>query len=149
MCPGVSFITKVQPSWIKSNFYFQILPRTGFFSEIYKIFNSTFENTNNSVKYLRNRWQSFMAVKSISKRKYENKNSIKSQLVRYMCHADTCVSHEIKDVQVLQFYLQLADTVCAKKLFTNQRHLLFRKLCKISLILENLLLLCLYFRQSR
>ena len=28
---GISFIIKVQASWIKSNFYAQILPRTGVF----------------------------------------------------------------------------------------------------------------------
>ena len=31
LCAGVSFIIKVQASWIKSNFYAQILPSTGVF----------------------------------------------------------------------------------------------------------------------
>ena len=31
LCAGVSFIMKVQASWIKSNFYVQILPGTGVF----------------------------------------------------------------------------------------------------------------------
>ena len=29
--------------------------------------------------------------------KYEGKKSIKSQPIRYICHADTCVLHEIRD----------------------------------------------------
>ena len=41
--------------------------------------------------------------------------SIKSQPVKYMCHADTYVSHEIRDEQILQFSFQLTDTVGAKK----------------------------------
>ena len=44
----------------------------------------------------------FIEVKSfitdaILKRKYESKKSIKSRPVRYMCHANTCVPHEIRD----------------------------------------------------
>ena len=67
-----------------------------------------------------------------------------------LCHADTCISHEIRDEQMIQFSLQLADTVGSKKTqSTNQRCPLFRKLGKVSLIFENLLFLYLYQRQSR
>ena len=45
------------------------------------------------------------------------KKKIKSQPVRYMCHAEKSrVSHEIRDEQILQFSLQLADTVGAKRI---------------------------------
>ena len=77
---------KVQTAWIKSIFYADILPSQVFFSEICESFINTFDNTNNSVELLQNRWCIFMAVKlfiidTIFKRKYESKKSqIKSNL---------------------------------------------------------------------
>ena len=43
-------------------------------------------------------WQwSSLITDTIFKRKYESKKSVKSQPVRYMCHGDACVPHEIRD----------------------------------------------------
>ena len=36
-------------------------------------------------------------------------------LIHVMCHADTCVPHEIRDEWILQVSLQLVDTVGASK----------------------------------
>ena len=57
--------------------------------------------------------------------------------------------HDIRDEQILQFSLQLADTIGTKVFFANQKCLLFRKLGNISLIFEIFLLLYLYLRYSR
>ena len=84
-----------------------------------------------------------------SKESMKVKESIKYQPVRCMCRVDTCVSLEIRDEQILQFSLQLTDTIGAKKLYANQRYPLFQTLGKINLIFENLILLYLYLRQSR
>ena len=53
---------------------------------------NTFDNTNNSVEHLRNRWRMFMAVKlfitdTIFNRKYEGK---KSQIKSNLNLVDTC-----------------------------------------------------------
>ena len=93
MCAGVSFIMKVQTSWIKLNFYIQILPGTGVFQWNLRNFNTIFEKTNNSVEHLPNRWRFFYGRKvhllltPFSKESMEVKKSIKSQPVRYMCLA--------------------------------------------------------------
>ena len=107
MCAEVSFIMKVQGSWkfhawIKSNFYVHILPDM-FSNKICKILNNTFANTSNSVEHLRNRGRFFYGSKvhslliPFSKESMKVKKSVKSQSVRCMCHADTIVSHEIRD----------------------------------------------------
>ena len=36
-------------------------------------------------------------------------------LIHVMCHADTCVPHEIRDEWILKVSLQLVDTVGASK----------------------------------
>ena len=72
---------KLQTSWIKSNFYVQVLLVTGVFRWNLWIFNNTFENTNNFVEHLQNRCYFFIAAKFIhywyhfekkSKKEYQN-----------------------------------------------------------------------------
>ena len=48
------------------------------------------------------------------------KKSIKSQPVRYMCHIGTCDPHDIRDELILQFCLQLRDTIGATKVFSQR-----------------------------
>ena len=102
-------------------FTFKFYPAQVFSSEICENFNNTFDNTNNSVEHLRNRWRLFYGSKihssliPFSEECMKVKKSIKSQPVRYMCHADTCVLHEIRNEWILQFSFQLTNTVGAKK----------------------------------
>ena len=106
-------------------------PGTGVFQEICEIFNNTFENTKTFAKQVTIFYCSKVHSLPIpfSKESMKVKRSIKSQPVRYMCHADTCVSHEIRDEQTLQFSLQLTDTVGAKKNCPLTRGVRFFECC--------------------
>ena len=68
------------------------------------------------------------------------KISLKSQPVRYMCHADTCVSYEIRAEQI-QFPLHLADTVDAKKICPLIKGVAFSKVGQDQPYFRNLLLI--------
>ena len=52
LCAGVSFIMKVQASWINETFRFTFYPAPMFSSEISEIFKNTFENSKSSVEHL-------------------------------------------------------------------------------------------------
>ena len=99
----------------------------------------------------------FMAVKfiyycTIFKRKYESKKKVSNLNLFDTCATLIHVSRTKEEMnKILQFSLELADTVGPKKIkvkkvFANMRCPLFRTFWKITFTLDNLLLLYLYLR---